>query len=372
MNYFKLCFLILLFTFCKSTALGQYSPFPGEILNYNQIMFEYPTHQKASYYKIEIAFNKTGNGRQDLLTPDIGTFTDSSGACMIEGLPFGKKYFWKVTAYDVNNKILQVSPVINFALMVCDYCDTTLFKHAQHYNKKDKYRDGLIWCDTYHCAINRSGNVVWFFPIIDQNFENPAAMRDMRIHKDGNISFFNDSNVFLIDRDLTVLWNGPKNAVMSGQKIQHFHHTFNVISNNNFYTLGNTYKKLFNHTGLKDSLDNYLVSDHIIQYDSLGTVKWFWNYEEEFFDSTIFKGLDDEKKTLYLHPHMNALSVDSAETFVYVSLRNLSRILKIEKSTKKIVAQFGPKFFESDPVPAGDIPFNYQHDVKYLGNNRVT
>ncbi|MGZ4091114.1 MAG: hypothetical protein ACXVNO_10375, partial [Bacteroidia bacterium] len=93
MNYFKLCFLILLFTFCKSTALGQYSPFSGEILNYNQIMFEYPTHQKASYYKIEIAFNKTGNGRQDLLTPDIGTFTDSSGACMIEGLPFGKKYF---------------------------------------------------------------------------------------------------------------------------------------------------------------------------------------------------------------------------------------------------------------------------------------
>lgn len=367
----KISFILVCFLIIQKNFFAQYTPKNNDILNYNQIMFEYPAINNAVYYIFFIAYNKSNNDTADFKVNLLMQYVDSSSATLISDLKFATRYYWKVQAYNSKNECINTSPTLNFALMENPYSDTLVFKHKQRYNIKNEYKDGLIWCDTYHCAINRNGNVVWLFPIIDKNFNNPQSMRDLRLHNNGTISFINDSNIYLINKDLYVLWNGANDGKVTKKRAENYHHSFNIISQNNFYTMGLSFKKIFNNN-VTDSMDNYLEDDFIVRYDSLGTIKWLWQYSTYFFNKSFYNKLTPEKKKGYIHPHANSISIDSTEKFIYLNLRNLSRILKINIKTKQIVAQYGEKLSADDTLIYETNAFNYAHDVKYVSNNELT
>lgn len=365
----NLAYLILVILIYSSRLSAQFSPKQNDILNYNQILLEYPFIENASYYLINIAYNREANDSDNFAVNAIATVIDSTPATIIRNLPYNKKYKWKVYAFDKNKNKIYQSPVNYFSLMYCDYCDTTSYKLVQTYNKKEKYQNGLIWCDLLHAAIDRKGNIVWFFPIIDRAFENGKMMRDLHLLNNGNLSFITDSNVYYIDRNLNVLWNAPNNGKYSGEKHENFHHSFIVQSSNEFYAVGNT-TKIIKSTNKKDTAKYKLENSFIIKYDSLGKIVWHWNYYDNMFNRKLFFSLDTSGKRRMLHPHLNSVSIDGEEKYIYVGFRDLSRIVKVEKESKKIIKQYGYKFKNEENISVSHL-FNNQHDVKVLPNEEL-
>ena len=56
------------FILIQFKLFSQFTPKNNDILNYNQIMFEYPVINNAAYYKIFIAYSKTPSTINDFKT----------------------------------------------------------------------------------------------------------------------------------------------------------------------------------------------------------------------------------------------------------------------------------------------------------------
>ena len=69
--------------------------------------------------------------------------------------------------------------------------------------------------------------------------------------------------------------------------------------------------------------------------------------------------------------HANSVSYDSTYKYLYLGCRDFSRIVKIDKASKKIVAEYGEKLTDSDTKVVQTNLFSRQHDVKPIGTNEV-
>ncbi|MBS1652304.1 MAG: hypothetical protein JSU07_09870 [Bacteroidetes bacterium] len=364
---YKIFFLLII---VSNKLFAQYFPSNNVVLNYSQVMFQFNEINAAAWYKVSLLDFGSYPANANNKTPNKIEYTDSSTAILINDLKFGHKYQWQVEAYNANNKSMATSSLITFYLMENEYGDTSKYKLTRNYYVKNKCSNGLVWIDTYHCAVNRNGEVVWQFPIIDKYYENPRSIRDLQVLKNGNICYLNDSNIYIIDRDLNVKWYAQKNFKEPYSKIKYFHHAVVVVDSNSIYTLGIRYikigdKKNFeNKNSIRDTLENYIEDDYILKFNYNGDITWAWRYTTDYYDKNFYNQLSDSAKILYNNPHCNALDIDSAGKYLYLGARNLSRALKINIETKQVVQQIGSKLYNGDVSSTNKQLFYYQHDFR--------
>lgn len=358
-------FILCLF----SEAFAQVLPKDNEILNYNQIMFDCNPTKNATLYKFILSEDNYGLEKEIFPEKKTQIIFDSTQATLIKNLKFGKAYKWKVESFD-NNKLIETSAIHTFSLMYNDYGSEQKFNLIQTYNDKTKYQDGIIWCDLYHCAIDRLGSVVWQFPLINKGLEKGRALRDLHMYPNGNLTFITDTNIYYISKDLEVLWSLKDDTSKVKPHMANYHHSYKRLNNGNFIVLrakSYFFKPENNDTTKAVRFDD----DFVVEYNTKGEEVWRW-VTSEHFDLTLIKELAKIKKTTSVSIHLNSLSIDETGKYVYLGFRDLSRVLKIEKKTKKIVAQYGEKLTPFDSLICETHLFRRQHDVRILPNNELT
>lgn len=352
------------------SLFGQILPKEHEILNYNQIMFSTEPKEGTFLYQFTICEDFDNLPKDNFEDKKKRVVIDSTQATLISNFKFGKAYKWKVDYLDKNNSAVATSAVRTFSIMHNDYNDEQKFKLKQTYNDKTSYKEGIIWCDLYHVAIDRAGKVVWQFPLINKGLERGRAMRDLHLYPNGNLTFITDTNIYYISKDLEVLWCLQDKNRQLLKRFANYHHSFKRLDNGNFIVLQAKrymFKPLNGDTASAIKFDD----DYVVEYNPKGEIVWKW-VTSEHFNLNLIKELAAIKNTKIISIHLNSLSVDETGNFIYLGYRDLSRIIKVDKKTKKIVAQYGQKLTPNDTLVNESHLFRRQHDVRILPNNEFT
>ena len=352
----------ILFFFMVSFILpihGQYLPKDGAKLNYNQIYFEYPFNKDAKFYTVYITFDSIVNPtNKDFIVKQ----QEKSPLLLVKNLKLGKKYKWFVETTLRNNEKIK-STYFNFSILNTYMANPKLYKAIQHYNKKSEIQDGIIWCDQYRCAVDRAGNIVWFMATEQLDLINAKVVRDIQLYPDGSMTFVHQPNASRMDIDLNSIWKAPYKGTVSESDREDYHHAFTMLSNGNYMILGDEKVKFSNDTVTTDAV-NFC---NIIEFDTASNIVWSWRMKDYFPYEYLINSKIPTKSGI-VDPHANSFTIDEKNNAIYLSFRDISRVIKIDKKTKNIIASYGVKLKDEDDVFETDL-FRLQHDIQLLENN---
>ena len=302
---------------------------------------------------------------------------------------FGKKYKWRYCGIK-NGKPLSWNGPYYFEIADNEELTLKQFRCRVLKNDTSKNAGGLITIDYGKIAVDRKGNPVWYLPHLRKFPGNPGKSPDIRITNAGTFLFMINGNLFECDINGKKLWSAPNDGKVSGDTTEYYHHDFIRMPDGNYMVLGEKYiwkniQSGFNKSKFRaENLDTLSTPNRvkilfgtIIEYNSKGEVVWSWNSADYFSDLDIFSN-----ETATNHPrrnlperaeifgHMNAFTVDADGKFIYAGFRDISRIVKIEKSSGKVVDSWGKRLPSGDAA-AGEGFFKNQHDVCLTPNGNI-
>ena len=119
--------------------------------------------------------------------------------------------------------------------------------------------------------------------------------------------------------------------------------------------------------------------DRIVEWNRDGVEVWSWSVFDHFsfvdWNPNLYQDL------LYTHPipadfhyewtHSNTVWYDPIDNAVYLSVRNMSRITKIDYDTGNIIWNMGQEMPSGDVTVGTDLGFSWQHSVKMLDNQNL-
>lgn len=331
-------------------------PEPGSVLNHTQIMFEYPAVKKAADYRIvvsELVPVKNGS-KTDTTKTVVVEQADHSTATLIDGLKFGSRYSWYYLAFDATGKQLSKSPEYRFSTHYFPETDPAVNRFRVIKNNRQAV-SGLVTMDYAHVIVNREANPVWCLNPVIGEISPSDLIRDMRITPQGTITLLTTHQVYELDINGKILWKGPNDGKISGDKTEYYHHDFKRLPNGNYMAMSNEIivKKL------PDGSDTVRVNyGTLIEYPYFGKPVWVWHSKSYFKDSEIFNSKTPQGKP-QASLHLNAFSVDQNGEYVYAGFRDMNRVLKIRKSTGEVVGDYGNKLFW------------HQHDANVLSDGTI-
>ncbi|MCD6066696.1 MAG: hypothetical protein K0S33_1522 [Bacteroidetes bacterium] len=369
MKTFSQNILILLFTLHAYFSDARVKPMDKSILNYTQVLFEYPAVKNSIRYKLEIATVK------DTETPK--EYTSNSTVKIINDLAFGQSYKWRVIAFNKKEKQIFTSTYFTFSIKNTDLVNTNIFRLRINYSDPSVNPDDLVFIDYNRIAVNRKGEPVWYLPDVPGKVNFMERIRDLKMTKDGTFTFLNSRSALECDITGTILWEAPVTVKDKKDSAGFYHHCFTKLKNGNYMVLGNHFvykpipaswpeskiKKLQETKKINGVLCAKVEYGSIMEFNAGKELVWYWNPEKYLDDATIFSHgnadtLDNPT------PHMNAFDVDEEKGLVSVGFRDLSRIIVIDKKTGAIVTSYGENKSEQGQ-------FKFQHDARFLKDGRI-
>jgi len=371
-------FSFVLMVFC---AQAQLNPKPGAKLNYTQVMFECEMIKGAESYVFQLTEDTTGATFDQLILEQ----KDSANATLVSGLQFGKKYQWRFAGIKKGQAPVWKGPY-HFEIATDSLLHYGLVSFHVTQNITGANAGGFIMNDCTHSIVDRNGNMVWYLPKIKwrpvmnkKSIEVKPQIFDMRLTPEGTITYLANELATETDLDGNKLWAAPNDGKVSGSNTELYNHDFKRLPNGHYMVLGGEqWRRLPAYKDTAGFLKKYpsrkvidgqecgeVEFPTVIEYDKKGKVVWSWN-SDSYFDP------DQSDTTRYifeLKPHVNAFSVDKNDAFVYVGFRNISRIIKIEKKTGKVVDCWGDK--TSTHTPAKFVEIHRQHDATILDNGTI-
>jgi hypothetical protein len=362
-------------------ATAQLNPKPRAKLNYNQVMFDCTKVKGAGMYVFQLAEDTTGASFEHVLLEQ----KDSAPATLISGLQFGKKYQWRYAGLVKGQAPVWRGPW-HFEITTDPLLQYGLINFDVLKNEAGNNAGGLIINDCTHTIVDRNGNMVWYLPkinwhpiMVKKNIEIKPQIFDLRLNPCGTITYLANALADETDLDGNNLWKGPDNGEVSGGSTELYNHDFKRVANGHYMLLGGEqWRKLPAYKDTAGFFKKYpsrkIIDGHeygevefptLIEYDKKGKVIWSWK-GEDYFDPDAF---DTTKGIFELKPHVNAFSVDQKDEFVYIGFRNVSRIVKIEKKTGKVVDSWGDK--TSVRMPARFVGLHRQHDANILNDGTI-
>jgi len=349
------------------TSRAQFLPKDDAKLNYNQIYFEYPYNENAKFYKLFLAVDSSNN-KTNFKTCLYNTFIDKTPATRINELEFGKKYKWYIETNLKSGEKIN-SDIHYFSILKTHYTDTAQFKRKINYNKKSKINEGVIWCDFSHCAFDRKGNVVWFIPTEIMDYNEKRRIRDFKFQNDGTITFIKNPEALHTTVDIKTIWKAPLGGENNYAYRDGYHHNFEKLPNGNYMALAYDYVELEKADKI-DTLTNRVELVNLIEFDKNGKIVWIWEMRNHFPLDILEKPKGADGRAI-INAHCNAFSIDKESKYIYIGYRDISRVIKIEKLTKKIVASYGKKLNKADSLVNETDIFNFPHNARILNDNQI-
>ncbi len=326
-----------------------YKPEPGSVLNHTQVMFEYPEVAKAVNYRLVVIELAYLTGKADTIRKVVVTQNDATTATLVKGLKFSRSYEWYYKATDAAGKEIFRSPKKRFSILYSAYGEKT--RNRVTIKKTYENAQGLVSMDYLHAITDRAGNVVWVVPDIPNTLSESHLIRDIRVSPQGTVTFLSQQNVYELSVDGKIRWKGTE---MEKSATENFHHDFRRLPSGNYMVLGNETRPGRNPLTNDTATVRYGT---ITEYGYFGKPVWTWSAKNYFTDQDFFSARDEQGKTGG-GLHLNAFSVDATGEFVYAGFRNMNCILKIEKKTGTVVADYRGGFWhqhDANVLPDGSI-----------------
>jgi len=364
--------LTLLLIVCSPVLLwSQIIPVEGSKLNYRLIGFTFPEEKKATNYTLQIAAGNFTD--ENSFSKNKCTSSNSTSNKIIAEVPlFGKEYTWRVV-YDYKKGVTKIGEFHHFTTGMHAHVDTTQLR-LRVTHPAENYKDGYVLADGGGVIYDMKGNPVWYLPDTEGY---TGAGADMTVTKWGTITFL-CRNAYEIDYNGKVLWKNPKPTITKDTILgELFHHEFTKLSNGHYMVLG--MRRFWGKMATKNDSNYLLISnDHhdvrngykegrfgeIIEYDANGNVVWSWLSENYLLKSDFidFVPMDSNRR---FDPHDNAFYFDEKNNVIYLGFRFLSRIIKIEYPSGKVIASYGQDFKHGDPPCVGSGLFCNQHNINF-------
>ncbi|MCD6018430.1 MAG: hypothetical protein K0S53_1551 [Bacteroidetes bacterium] len=330
-------------------------------------MFEYPHNENAVSYSLYLAIDSASD-KTNFKSCLYHVYTDKTPATRVSRLPLGKDYKWYIEMQLKTGEKIN-SSIHYFSILSTRYNDTLYYKRKINYNKRDKIQDGIIWCDFTHCAFDREGNLVWFMPTTNIEYVETNRIRDLRFQPDGTITFIKNPFAIHTTMDVKEIWKAPN----SGPNVEKFkdgyHHGFEKLKNGNYMVLAYDYVEL-EKANKNDTVSNKVELVNLIEFNPKGEITWIWQMRDHFpLDILAIPKMASGREII--NAHCNAFSIDKENKFIYIGYRDISRIIKIDRKTKRIVASYGKKLNAADTLVNETDIFCMQHNTTVLANNDI-
>lgn len=337
---------------------------PGENseLNYRLVGFSFPSSPElqAHSYVIEIACGKYTDDHS--FKKQMVVQVQSATSKVIVTLPFfGTQYTWR-TVYKRSGKKDIYSKFHHFSTLTIPNVDTS-FTRLRIVDDAKQYKDAYVLMDGSRVLYDMKGAPLWFLPDIDSLIAKGGFVRDLKHTVQGTITFLAGNqqgfNAYEVNYNGKILWRGPDNGIASGGKSEDYHHEFTRLCNGNYMILGNEWLDVFlKISANKDSSlifgnsENHLSSaetvikiDHkpfgiLVEYDERGNVVWSYRSSNYFRTSDLLYNTDADGK-INVNVHDNAFFFDEKAKVVYMSFKDINRIVKIRYPDGTVLASYG-------------------------------
>ncbi len=357
----KVFMLLLLFFSARAATLASIVPANGAMLNFTQVMFECDQVLNATNYRITIQPDGTSNNNIVVNTTSLATLVQ-------EGLQFGHSYQWHYEAYN-RTKLLFTSKSFSFTIARSYLIDSALYRYRVSINEQALRQNNILFIENLGVAINRQGIPVWFLPYEKTDTKTEPTYRNIVLNKNGNITYLWNDQCFEKTIYGNTVWKGPNDGQASGDTSDFYHHDFARLDDGTYVVVGWMYINEPN--PFNPSINCRVCYNTLLQYDAAGKLIWHWTEKGHFSKQTIF---DHTTPSSIANDgtHLNSFFYDKKDDAFLVSLRNISRIVKIDKKTGNIIYQFGQHLINDTTVlNKTDAVFSRQHSASLLPDNNI-
>ena len=392
---------------------AQILPKEGSELNYRLIGFSVPKSVRGSSYVIEIATG-THNNADSFQKNIIKSFSGDNNRIIIEVPSFGSAYTWRAIVTGNDKKNIS-GKLHHFRTLLVPEVDSNVI-HLRILNNSGQYGNDYVFVDGSRTLYDMEGHPVWYLPVNKDStlkkardilnrapggdFTFDMGTRDLKVTSFGTLTFIDTNRLFEINYNGDIVWKGTefRDADSLKQVIDnYYHHEFTRLSNGHYMALGISVMtmelapEVVEHTHnihvgphseiRKDSLTGkyyqQLVSGTLVEIDQKGKVTWSWKSSDYFKQSDLYARRRKNGMFKLNNTHENAFYFDEQEKLIYVSFKNINRILKIRYPSGKISKIYGTLYSQGEEELNNDL-FCGQHSCRksmdgylYMYNNNT-
>lgn len=354
MSYMKKIILLVLCTSIGAEML----PEDGATLNYTQVFFRWSQIPNAVNYQFTLNNMTTGEEFQlNLLENSV---------FQTEFLDWNSTYTWFICGLFADGETPFCSEIYSFDINpLPDYFPD--FIEVSNYDAS-LYQDGLTIMDfeslDFSGALDRDGNPIWFIErdeIIDK-------FTFTQFLSNGNMVGFGPGKGYEIDLDGNIIFETPPT-------IGSLHHHITKTSNNTYFLVSATVENQYCPEECNPNLPDEIPwqGDIFREIDKNGTEIWSWN-TFDYYDLTEYNPYYVETYTGSYEmdwTHSNSVFFDENSESVFVSVRNLSRITKIDYASSELIWNMGETDFMNEIYFEEDLNISQQHSVQVLDNGNL-
>ncbi len=380
---------VLSIFFCLFAVHGQLRaqtfPKEGAKVHYRIIGFSFEKVKQVSEYKLEIAkgyYNSDDSFRKNIII----SVTSAENRKVVEAPDFGSQYTWQVSYVTKGNTPTQRIKH-HFSIGTVPEADTNIVRFRV-IDKAVKYKDAYVFLDGNNGLYDMAGHLVWYMPQIDTKANTHAQVNDLKMTPQGTITFMENNRAYEINYNGDILWRSPV-KIGREDSIEHYHHEFTRLSNGHYMVLSSESvlwkpdlppekdSSLYKATGGRMKNDTNKTKTHfgtVIEYDEKGNMVWSWKSSSYFMQSDV-KYFNPKLRRQIIDVHENSFFFDEKNGYIYVSFKNISRIVKVKYPEGNVVAAYG-EVYKPDVPQTGNGLFCSQHSCKisddgylYLFNN---
>ncbi|MCH8024883.1 MAG: aryl-sulfate sulfotransferase, partial [Candidatus Marinimicrobia bacterium] len=346
----------------RAPAITGVLPVDGDTLNYTHVLFQWDQLPGAVAYQLQIAIFDTTGGADPFASDPVVDIVDSTTLAIVtDSIGWAQEYTWRIRSINKSGGLGDWGEVNNF---VVDSLPGTVPDYIITINDTSAYQPGLTMTnltrDAVMLAVDMLGEPVFFVEWGTRNIHLSEILP--------NGNFLTTPVEITLDNE--VLWEPPEDI----------HHGIISLPNGNFMALGREdtlgpipagpWSAQYDTAGMDSVIWR---GDLLIEWDHAGNEIWRWSVFDHFsmidYDSIDFT--EAFGRRYFDWTHANALSYDPVEDAIYMSVRHMDRITKIDHATGNVIWNMGKAMPSGDTRVGNDLGFSHTHAIEYLGNGRM-
>jgi hypothetical protein len=334
----------VLFVIFSISARAQFTPAETAVLNYRIIGFSFPAKKATSGYVVEIAAGSFSREAEfaSHISQEVSSQTNK---VIIEVPSFGAEYTWRVV-YKHLGAVTATSSLHHFSTGALPENGVSA-KRLRVDTKAQGIGDSYILVDGVNKIFDMEGNPVWYLPGVDST----ASLTDMKISPSGTITFLDRGDAYEVSYDGRTLWKYNNERGRGGAYTAAFHHEYSKLTSGHYMSLlsdmPSTDVKQQPLGGRKRFFPRFFTST-IQEFDEKGKLVWSWN-SQDYIQRSDLQALHKQYSAAHLDLHENAFCFDEKNNVIYLCMAGISRIVKIQYPSGKVLATYGTVYRSSAP-----------------------
>ena len=337
---------------------ANFHPENGAMLNYTQVFIRWEQIPNTQSYVLSIQ-NISSGETTEIISPHNSNLVTNF-------MDWNSTYNWSICGLDTDGENIFCSEIYSFDVNpLPDYFPDDI--NVSNYDES-LYQDGVTVMDyeslNFSGGLDKDGNPIWFAD--KDGFEERFVFTQFL--KNGNMVGFGPGVGYEIDLDGDIVFETPPD-------VNSVHHDINKTSNNTYFLVSATVEDQYCPEECNPNLPDEIPwqGDIFREIDMDGNEIWSWN-TFDYYDLTEYNPYYVEIYNGNLEmdwTHSNSVFFDENSESVFVSVRNLSRITKIDYASKDLIWNMGETDFMNEIYFEEDLNFSQQHSVQVLDNGNL-